>query len=101
MNSPSRLLCQSPVGPALLVFLGVILAGLVGLGIALWMHKGGKLGADTDSGLHKVLWNKWYVDELYNVSIIRPIHQLSMGLWNIIDTIVIDGGSLINPPYAR
>ena len=68
-----------------------ILAGLVGLGIALWMHKSGKLGADTESGLHRVLWNKWYVDELYNVSIIRPIHQLSIGLWNIVDTIVIDG----------
>jgi len=68
-----------------------ILAGLVGLGIALWMHKSEKLGADTDSGFHKLLWNKWYVDELYDAAIVQPIHKLSTGLWNIVDTILIDG----------
>jgi len=68
-----------------------VAAGLIGLGIALWMHKSEKLGAETDSGLHKLLWNKWYVDELYNAVIVQPIHKVSVGLWNIVDTILIDG----------
>ena len=68
-----------------------VAAGLIGLGIALWMHKSEKLGADTDSRLHKILWNKWYVDELYNTVIVQPIHKVSVGLWNIVDTILIDG----------
>ena len=68
-----------------------ILAGIVGLGVAIWMHKGRKLGADTHAPLHNVLRNKWYVDELYHVAIVNPIHNLSMGLWNFVDTILIDG----------
>jgi NADH-quinone oxidoreductase subunit L len=68
-----------------------ILAGLGGLGIALWMHKSEKLGADTDSGFHRLLWNKWYVDELYDFAIVRPIHKVSVVLWDIVDTILIDG----------
>ena len=68
-----------------------IVAGLAGLGIALWMHKSGKLGAETDSGFHRLLWNKWYVDEIYNAAIIQPIYKLSVGLWNVVDTILIDG----------
>ena len=48
-------------------------------------------GADTHAPLHNVLRNKWYVDELYHVAIVNPIHNLSMGLWNFVDTILIDG----------
>ncbi|MEE2752461.1 MAG: NADH-quinone oxidoreductase subunit L [Candidatus Latescibacterota bacterium] len=68
-----------------------ILAGLAGLGIALWMHKSEKLGADTDPGSYKLLRNRWYLDELYDASIVRPIHKVSVALWNIVDTILIDG----------
>jgi NADH-quinone oxidoreductase subunit L len=68
-----------------------VAAGVLGLGIALWMHRSEKLGADTDSGLHKILWNKWYVDEVYDAVIVQPIHKVSVGLWNIVDTILIDG----------
>jgi len=68
-----------------------ILAGLVGLGIAIWMHLGGKLGGQSSSGFHKVLSNRWYVDQVYQASIVVPIHKLSIGLWNIVDTILIDG----------
>jgi NADH-quinone oxidoreductase subunit L len=38
-----------------------------------------------------MLWNKWYVDEFYHKTIVHPIHWLSVGLWNIVDTILIDG----------
>ncbi|MGK5083576.1 NADH-quinone oxidoreductase subunit L [Bdellovibrionota bacterium FG-1] len=42
------------------------------------------------ASVYKVLENKWYVDELYEAVIIRPIQALSKGLWKSIDVGVID-----------
>ncbi len=42
--------------------------------------------------LHKVLWNKWYVDEIYEATIIKPTVFVSReGLWRIVDEVIIDG----------
>jgi NADH-quinone oxidoreductase subunit L len=44
------------------------------------------------AGVHKLLVNKYYVDELYDAVIVRPIHALSSSvLWKGIDARVIDG----------
>lgn len=44
------------------------------------------------SGLHKLLWNKYYVDEVYHGLIAQPILALSRdALWKIVDVVVIDG----------
>lgn len=40
--------------------------------------------------LHKTLENKWYVDELYEKTIIGPIHRFSIQLWKSFDVAVID-----------
>ena len=41
---------------------------------------------------YKVLWNKWYLDEIYQVTIIGPIFLASRDfLWKMVDVIVIDG----------
>ncbi|RYZ70767.1 MAG: hypothetical protein EOP09_05610, partial [Proteobacteria bacterium] len=40
--------------------------------------------------LHKTLENKWYIDELYEKSFVRPIHKFSLFLWKGIDVAVID-----------
>ncbi|HWR81700.1 MAG TPA: NADH-quinone oxidoreductase subunit L [Candidatus Deferrimicrobium sp.] len=45
-------------------------------------------------GLHRVLLNKYYVDEIYAAIIVRPVVYLSLFLWRIVDVIFIDG--LIN-----
>jgi NADH-quinone oxidoreductase subunit L len=42
-------------------------------------------------GLGRVLYNKWYVDEVYDAVIVRPIVGLSRGFWRFIDRGVIDG----------
>lgn len=34
--------------------------------------------------------NKWYVDELYGATIVRPLERFSAFLWKVVDTI-IDG----------
>ncbi len=36
-------------------------------------------------------FNKWYVDELYDRTIVRPTVALANGLWRIVDVEVIDG----------
>jgi NADH-quinone oxidoreductase subunit L len=46
---------------------------------------------NSDSGISKVLANKWYVDELYNVIIVKPINFLSSFLSRIVDNKIIDG----------
>jgi NADH-quinone oxidoreductase subunit L len=42
-------------------------------------------------GLRRVLLNKWYVDEIYDTLIVRPILALSRGFWRFIDQGLIDG----------
>jgi NADH-quinone oxidoreductase subunit L len=43
------------------------------------------------NGLGKVLFNKWYVDELYETVIIKPLDTLAAFLKNTIEKNVIDG----------
>jgi NADH-quinone oxidoreductase subunit L len=46
------------------------------------------------SGVHKILYGKYFVDELYGAVIVRPIVNGSLFLWKIFDVLIIDG--LIN-----
>jgi NADH-quinone oxidoreductase subunit L len=44
------------------------------------------------SGVHRLLMNKYYVDELYDASVVQPIKVISTeGLWRGLDVKVIDG----------
>lgn len=50
--------------------------------------------ADQDAaptGFGKILYNKWYVDELYDAIIVRPLVGASRFCWRVIDAGVIDG----------
>jgi NADH-quinone oxidoreductase subunit L len=44
----------------------------------------------TATGLYRTLWNKWYVDELYDETIVRPLHQTGKVAVGI-DDFFIDG----------
>ena len=44
-----------------------------------------------ETGFAKVLENKWYVDELYDAIIVRPLKSLSVFLNNVIERSGIDG----------
>jgi len=51
--------------------------------------------AQPETGFAKVLYRKWYVDEIYNAAIVRPIQWLSRTiLWKVVDTGVIDGAGV-------
>jgi NADH-quinone oxidoreductase subunit L len=48
--------------------------------------------AEQFAGVHRVLENKYYVDEIYDAALVQPIHIVSQeGLWKIFDVRVIDG----------
>jgi len=48
--------------------------------------------APAETGLGRLLWKKWYVDELYDTIIVRPIQWLAREvLWKTIDARIVDG----------
>jgi NADH-quinone oxidoreductase subunit L len=48
--------------------------------------------APPETGLARLLWKKWYVDELYDAIIVRPVVWLSREvLWKILDARIVDG----------
>jgi NADH-quinone oxidoreductase subunit L len=72
------------------------LIALLGIGLAgfLWL-KNPQIPASLAAsfpGLHKLLLNKYYVDEIYDAAIVHPIQTAStQGLWKVVDAKVIDG----------
>jgi NADH-quinone oxidoreductase subunit L len=77
---------------------------LLSVGIALfgiWLARsiyGGPDGAerglafeDRYPALHRLLANKWYVDEIYDALVVRPLHGLSWVFYRVVDALVIDG----------
>ncbi|MEP0826894.1 MAG: NADH-quinone oxidoreductase subunit L [bacterium] len=46
------------------------------------------------SGIYRILYGKYFVDELYGAVIVRPLVNGSIFLWKIVDVILID--SLLN-----
>jgi NADH-quinone oxidoreductase subunit L len=79
----------------LLMFTSVMVA-LAGIGLATVFFLKAPQRADAMagqfSGLHRLLLNKYYVDELYNAVFVQPIKGLSTSvLWKGVDAGIIDG----------
>ena len=47
--------------------------------------------AEKHSLFYRLLLNKWYIDELYEWNVIKPLHTFSVFMWKIADVIIIDG----------
>ena len=67
-----------------------------GIGIAMFLFLKHREAADgvaaRFAGLHRLLQHKYYVDEIYDATIVQPIRIVSEeGLWKIVDARVIDG----------
>jgi len=66
-------------------------AAIVGLVVA-WRMYAKDVKRGKSEGLHKVLYNKYYVDELYHALVVGPLVWLSQNvLWKVVDVGVIDG----------
>ena len=69
---------------------------VAGIGIAVYFFLRNRSAADAIAarfaGLHRLLLNKYYVDEVYDATVVQPIRITSeAGLWKIVDVRVIDG----------
>jgi NADH-quinone oxidoreductase subunit L len=68
---------------------------VAGIGLAVFLFLKRRAAADRlagqFAGLHRVLENKYYVDEIYDAALIQPIRIVSEeGLWKTVDVRVID-----------
>jgi NADH-quinone oxidoreductase subunit L len=71
---------------------GLALAG-IGLAAYFWLRNraAAERLARSFAPIHTLLLNKYYVDELYDALVVRPIGMMSVGLWKGADAVVIDG----------
>lgn len=54
-------------------------------------HKPAEMAA-KNKGLYNILWNKYFVDEIYHNVFVAPIYKISLDfLWKIVDVQIIDG----------
>ena len=86
---------ESPVGggEAFWALLSFALAVTVIVGATVWLgRQDRKPATETPAyrGFAKVLYNKWYVDELYDTAIVRPLIRMSRGAWRFVDEGIID-----------
>ncbi|MBZ0089056.1 MAG: hypothetical protein K8H90_01630, partial [Thermoanaerobaculia bacterium] len=73
-----------------------VLVALAGIAIARAQWKRRGLAADEAfaaraAGLHRLLENKYWVDEIYDRLVVRPLAAIARGCWKIVDTLIIDG----------
>ena len=73
-----------------------IALGLGGLALAWVLLKPARLGDEQTqpayrSGLERVLYRKWYIDELYDGLVVRPLAGVSRLFSSVVDRGVIDG----------
>jgi NADH-quinone oxidoreductase subunit L len=68
-----------------------VVAATAGLLVA-WRMYSQKVQRGTSEGVHKLLYNKYYVDEIYAATVVRPLVWLSSNvLWKVVDAGIIDG----------
>ena len=73
-----------------------VVVAFAAIGATIWIYKGKDALYDIVQAkipaLHRVLWNKWFVDEFYEATVIKPMVLGSKHfLHRIVDEVVIDG----------
>lgn len=77
-------------------------AGLLGMATAFAVFGRGAVpgGAGTRSGVHEILWNRYWVDELYGVLFVTPFRATCGWLSGWVETGIIDRGVLAFAKWA-
>jgi NADH-quinone oxidoreductase subunit L len=70
---------------------GTTLAIIIVIFFALRSYRNYQYSEQENTGVSKVLENKWYVDELYDAVIVNPLNALGGFLKNIVEKSGIDG----------
>ncbi len=82
----------------------VLEVGLMGLAVAIAVagiflayylyvkntHLPGKI-SERYRGLYHVVYNKYFVDEIYHALVVYPVYRGSVLLWEIFDVLIVDG----------
>jgi NADH-quinone oxidoreductase subunit L len=78
----------------IMMVVSVVIA-LIGIGIAYLFYVKNpalpKMLAEKWKGLYKLVFNKYYVDEIYEILFINSLKNLGTALWKGFDEFVIDG----------
>jgi NADH-quinone oxidoreductase subunit L len=56
---------------------------------------------EKETPLTEFLFNSWYLNELYESAVVRPLGHLAVFLWEVIGVIVIDGAVLFTATVSR
>ena len=78
--------------------MGVALTiSLLGIFLAAQLYRGGISRTAVElkeklAPVYRVLFNKYYVDELYDFIIVRPLRVVAKFLWRVADAVIVDGG---------
>jgi NADH-quinone oxidoreductase subunit L len=65
---------------------------VVGFGaVSRWSILPAAQAGEPQAGFKRLLYRKWYVDELYDRIVVRPLLQASRFSWRVIDQGLIDG----------
>ena len=84
--------------PALIYLAMIITWGLATI-TAIWVYKLYTKGSTLPvklatnpltGGMYKCLLHKYYVDEIYDATVVKPTYLLSKGLYKIVDDVLID-----------
>jgi len=91
----SELLVASVSPPPATEWVLTIVSLLLILGVSVWAWRKfrGYSSADAKeaTGFAKILENKWYVDELYDAVIVKPLNALAGFLNNVVERLGLDG----------
>ena len=74
----------------MMLSMGVAVAG-IGIAYGIYVARNTVPGHAAPKGLYKILLNKFYVDEVYDTVIVRPIQSISWVFWKVVDVGLIDG----------
>jgi NADH-quinone oxidoreductase subunit L len=84
-----------PAGTEWMLIGASVAVGLIGIAVAYWFYIASPEIpvnlAKRFSFVYNVLWNKYWVDEIYSALFVEPGRRLAMFLWQGIDVQVIDG----------
>ena len=84
-----------PVALELCLMGASVAVALCGIGLAYYLYRvrteKPKKIAESVPGLYDVVYNKYYVDEIYDIFIVRKIVDGSVWLWQAFDAAFIDG----------
>jgi hypothetical protein len=87
----------------------VVSAGGIGLAWRLYgrgVSEAAKGAAERLPRLHKVVLNKYYVDEIYDFLVVRPLRAIAFVFWKVVDALLIDlvlvrGSALVVDLFGR